>query len=243
LIQAGGNKPRAEAVLAAQIAGPGFRRTIVVTSESRWASALSGGKIVHVFGWPMGSMLRARDASDRIRRIRWRDVDPAFIRFPELRADARTLNATVKQAQQYARERQYGDAERLYGEAGHLSERLLGVESWHALSIWYTWAGILEILNRQEEAEIVRRRKVLIVALGMFDVRKQGPLPQRPFWPGFALNSICYAALLWLLTCGPFVLRRFTRVRRGLCPACAYPMGEGAVCTECGRQLPRRAVA
>ncbi len=62
--------------------------------------------------------------------------------------------------------------------------------------------------------------------------------PLRPLWPGFAIDTIFYAAILWLLIPGPFVLRRFLRVRRGLCPKCAYPMGESAVCTECGRSLP-----
>jgi hypothetical protein len=60
-------------------------------------------------------------------------------------------------------------------------------------------------------------------------------------WPGFVVNTVFYAAVLWLAICGPFVLRRFIRVKRGLCPACAYPMGEAAVCTECGRELPSRA--
>ncbi len=36
-------------------------------------------------------------------------------------------------------------------------------------------------------------------------------------------------------------LRRFLRVRRGLCPKCAYPMGESSVCTECGCELAKRA--
>ncbi len=67
-------------------------------------------------------------------------------------------------------------------------------------------------------------------------------VPIRPVWPGFALNTLFYAALLWLLIPGPFVLRRFLRVRRGLCPKCAYPMGESAVCTECGRALAKRTV-
>ncbi len=68
-------------------------------------------------------------------------------------------------------------------------------------------------------------------------------LPLRPIPVGFAVNAIFYAAVLWLLISGPFVLRRFIRVKRGLCPACAYPMGEAAVCTECGKELPKRAVA
>jgi len=58
-------------------------------------------------------------------------------------------------------------------------------------------------------------------------------LPLRPIWPGFAVNTIFYATLLWL----PFVLRRLIRVRRGLCPACAYPRGESDVCSECGKAL------
>ena len=62
-------------------------------------------------------------------------------------------------------------------------------------------------------------------------------LPIRPRWPGFAVNTLFYAAILWL----PFVLRRWLRVRRGQCPKCAYPMGEAAVCTECGKTLPQRA--
>ena len=66
-------------------------------------------------------------------------------------------------------------------------------------------------------------------------------LPLRPIPGGFAVNTLFYAAVLWLLIPGPFVLRRFMRVRRGLCPACAYPRGESDVCSECGKALPGRA--
>ncbi len=66
-------------------------------------------------------------------------------------------------------------------------------------------------------------------------------LPLRPIWPGFAINTLFYGTLLWLLIYGLSVLRRFVRVRRGLCPKCAYPMGESHVCTECGGSLPKRA--
>ena len=66
-------------------------------------------------------------------------------------------------------------------------------------------------------------------------------LPCRPIWPGFPINTIFYAALVWVLICGPFALRRFWRVEQGFCPKCAYPMGESSVCTECGCELPERA--
>jgi len=62
-------------------------------------------------------------------------------------------------------------------------------------------------------------------------------LPLRPIWAGFALNTLFYAAILWLLICGPLALRRFTRVKRGLCPGCAYPRGELNLCSECGKAL------
>ncbi len=70
--------------------------------------------------------------------------------------------------------------------------------------------------------------------------RGQRPLPLKPIWPGFLINTLFYAALLWALIAGPFALRRFLRVRRGLCPKCAYPMGESSVCSECGGALAKR---
>ena len=66
-------------------------------------------------------------------------------------------------------------------------------------------------------------------------------LPLGVIWPGFAVNTLFYAVVLWLLISGPFALRRFIRVKRGLCPACAYRMGESPVCSECGKALPGRA--
>ena len=61
-----------------------------------------------------------------------------------------------------------------------------------------------------------------------------GVIPLYSIWPGFAVNTCFYAALLW----SPFVLRRRIRVRRRLCPKCAYPKGESEVCSECGEALP-----
>ncbi len=65
-------------------------------------------------------------------------------------------------------------------------------------------------------------------------------LPLRPLWPGFAVNTLFYTVILWFMICGPFALRRLIRMKRGLCPACAYPVGETTVCSECGKALPNR---
>jgi hypothetical protein len=68
-------------------------------------------------------------------------------------------------------------------------------------------------------------------------------LPLHPIWPGFAINTVFYAALLWLLFAAPFALRRWRRVKRGLCARCGYPWGVGAVCSECGSAIVRRRTA
>ena len=65
-------------------------------------------------------------------------------------------------------------------------------------------------------------------------------LPYHPMLIPFSINTLFYAVVLWLMIPGPFALRRFIRVRRGLCPACAYPTGQSGVCSECGKPLPGR---
>jgi hypothetical protein len=39
-------------------------------------------------------------------------------------------------------------------------------------------------------------------------------VPLIPIWPGFAVNTIFYGAMLWLLIRGPFILRRRLRMKR-----------------------------
>jgi hypothetical protein len=64
-------------------------------------------------------------------------------------------------------------------------------------------------------------------------------LPIGPVWPGFAINTFFYAAILWLLFAAPGRVRRWRRSRRGLCANCAYPVGASDVCTECGEVIKR----
>jgi hypothetical protein len=63
---------------------------------------------------------------------------------------------------------------------------------------------------------------------------------RQPHWIGFAVNTLFYAAVLWLLVAAPFTLRRHLRIRRKLCPHCAYPVGTSDVCTECGYAMAAR---
>ena len=49
-------------------------------------------------------------------------------------------------------------------------------------------------------------------------------LPLRPLWPGFAINTVFYATILWLFIPGPFALRKHIRRKRGLCVACGYDL-------------------
>jgi hypothetical protein len=62
-------------------------------------------------------------------------------------------------------------------------------------------------------------------------------LPCLPVWPGFAINTLFYAGILWMVFAAPFALRRRRRIKRGVCPACAYPVGASDVCTECGKPV------
>ena len=66
-----------------------------------------------------------------------------------------------------------------------------------------------------------------------------GCLPLRPIFPGFAINTIFYAAVLWVLFAAPFKLRRWRRIKRGQCASCGYSLrGRESVsdkCPECGR--------
>ncbi len=65
-------------------------------------------------------------------------------------------------------------------------------------------------------------------------------LPLRPILGGFLINTLFYAAILWPLICGPFVLRRLIRRKRGLCVACGYDLrhADHDACPECGAAIP-----
>lgn len=66
------------------------------------------------------------------------------------------------------------------------------------------------------------------------------PLLFIPTFPGFVINTILYAILLFGLYITFHALsqqRQKRRRMRGLCGGCGYPIGQSSVCTECGETL------
>ena len=72
----------------------------------------------------------------------------------------------------------------------------------------------------------------------MIDDGYRSELPFLPIWSGFAINTIFYAANLWLLALAPFAARGLIRQKRGHCIKCGYDLrgssGGGSCCPECG---------
>ena len=62
-------------------------------------------------------------------------------------------------------------------------------------------------------------------------------LPCQLLWPGFAINTIFYAAIVWVLFAVPGAIRKRVRRKRGQCAACGYSLRgtpEIDKCPECG---------
>jgi len=71
-------------------------------------------------------------------------------------------------------------------------------------------------------------------------------LPGRPAWPGFAVNTLLYGTVLFILYWLAVKPRRFiaevARIRRGACLECGYDLGYDFIrgCPECGwRRMDR----
>jgi len=98
--------------------------------------------------------------------------------------------------------------------------------------------GVQWIDNRpvyEGSQPILHQRKFVVFAGGLSGGGRG--LPMCPIWPGFAINTIFYAVILWVLFAFPFALRRWRRIKRGLCARCGYPLGTSAVCSECGTPI------
>jgi hypothetical protein len=67
-------------------------------------------------------------------------------------------------------------------------------------------------------------------------------IPLRPIWPGLILGSLFWAACPAVIVRAGWHTRARLRVRRGLCPHCAYDLRQNlpSGCPECGwnRSIP-----
>jgi hypothetical protein len=98
--------------------------------------------------------------------------------------------------------------------------------------------------TRAEELNGVWSEHGLSVPLVMrHDLALWPELPLCPVWPGFLVNTVLYALLLFPLVQIPSGMRRHIRRKRGRCPKCGYDLrgqppetgpAAGAGCPECG---------
>jgi hypothetical protein len=109
---------------------------------------------------------------------------------------------------------------------------------------WPMLAAYYEIAAPDESGVYSVRGGMLVQkAPPVFKVSSLRAIPFIPIWPGFALNTLFYAALAWGLWQLPLAIRRRRRRTTGRCVACGYDLkglavgaaGEpGHVCPECG---------
>jgi hypothetical protein len=115
----------------------------------------------------------------------------------------------------------------------YYSEVSLG---WPMLGMRYTTTRRANEEQRQFDA--LSLPEILAQPLEQREYRSQ--LPRHLIPVGFVVDTVFYAAILWLLFAAPGRVRRWRRVRRGLCAKCAYPIGASDVCTECGAHIYRK---
>lgn len=68
-----------------------------------------------------------------------------------------------------------------------------------------------------------------------FQNRSRLPVPLQPIPLGFTLNTLFYASIFFFPSAGICKLKQHRRLRRGLCPHCAYDLAGITNCPECGR--------
>ena len=115
-----------------------------------------------------------------------------------------------------------------------LERRWLHCFGWPRRSLWSHWHRI----DDPGEPAPVYTSGGYVLSLEPWMNFIPRALPARPIWSGFTINTIFYAALLWLLAFGPLAARRFIRHKRGRCIKCGYDLrgtsGGGGGCPECG---------
>ncbi len=120
----------------------------------------------------------------------------------------------------------------------HEYPRIADARGWPFVSMW---SEHFMHLDEDNEFNVDAYRGVLVsLRPERVDVRV---VPIGVYWPGFLGSTLFYAAAataVWGLWRGFGAVRGWRRRRRGVCPKCAYVLGEATVCAECGWTRPRR---
>jgi hypothetical protein len=77
------------------------------------------------------------------------------------------------------------------------------------------------------------------IDLGIAQLRDR-PLAVHLIGTGFMINTVFYAAILWLPVAGLGAMRRRRRIQHGLCLKCAYDLRgstDSQTCPECGKRV------
>jgi hypothetical protein len=120
------------------------------------------------------------------------------------------------------------------GDEGRFFQVRVFDAGWPMLALQGEWRwGNSQVMTPGFHNAVGRYR---VVRSGIEKGSEADMFPLWPLWPGFAINTVFYAAVLWLLFAAPFALRKWRRIRRGLCRKCGYDLrgGHSATCPECG---------
>ena len=156
------------------------------------------------------------------------EIDPMDPRVVVLAGGARITSAGIQRMDNWAHDRE-------------LRFATDGVSNFGGTFVRSGWP--MRAMHGSSSTSIGHRHAVALPEL--ISARRRPPhldfLPIGIVWPGFAVNTIFAAALLYAVFIATTSLRRAMRLRGGKCPQCRYPMGSHEACTECGSPLPEPA--
>jgi hypothetical protein len=102
------------------------------------------------------------------------------------------------------------------------------------------WFGIPDPASGRWQNQTRGAIKVQSYVLSNWFPRRSAYFPWRPRFPEFLINTLFFAAIVWLLRMTPPALRWHWRRKHGRCTRCGYDLrGAGrapqaSICPECG---------
>lgn len=103
------------------------------------------------------------------------------------------------------------------------------------------WRNALEVPKWMRPVPVVVGTDAVVAFPSQLAVMPR-PLPLHIEWSGAILGSLFWAAAIGLPLMFARYIRRYRRLIHAKCPACGYPLGATATCSECGERLAVRAV-